>query len=208
MEGQDKNSNTIAIFVSLIVIAIVGAAVGFGYVHIANSKQKAPYEKILKTDGTDVKIETSYNDKYGIVRLNLIIDEVVEDWQIQSIDDDKTYINMICETKDKTVKKEYYFADVSLIKGEKIKATLVMEDSSLKDYIMLKDLLNGEIKLDISDYLTLDTDKRANLQQEFYDKQIEEKEKEKEAEKAKTQQKAPTRTAPASSSFLDNLFNF
>lgn len=85
-----------------------------------------------------------------------------------------------------------------MIKGENITGNRIFENLTLKDYVMMKDLLNGEITIDIPKYLTLDTEERDELQQKFYKK---------EQDKVVKKQ---NRTNPHknSSSFFNTLFDF
>ena len=192
---ENQNSNGLKSFLFIIFIFIVFASIIFGYFYFINNQQKAPYNRTVKINDTDTYIETSYNDKYDITRLDITIDEIIEDWQIKAIGNDKTDIKLECETQDKTVKKEYDFKDIPLNKGEKIKGNLIFENSTIKDYAMLKDLLNGKINIEIfQQYLSLDTKERDNLQQKYYNKE------------QVTKETPIRRNRP--SSFFDTLFDF
>lgn len=61
---------------------------------------------------------------------------------------------------------------------------------------MLKDLLSGDMQLELPKYVTLDTKERDKLQQEYYKK-----------EQASAQKKAPVRRN-SSPAFFDTLFDF
>ena len=62
----------------------------------------------------------------------------------------------------------------------------------------MKDLLNGEITIDIPKYLTLDTEERDKLQQEFYKKEQDKVVK-------KQNRTNPQKNSP---SFFNTLFDF
>ena len=128
MSDIENTNSTKLIILSVISLAIVGIFAIFSYFYMTNTQQKAPLDRTVQFSDTDVHIETSYNDKYGISRLDITIDEIVEDWQIKAIGEDTTFIKLECETKDKTIKKDYEFWNVKLNKGEKIKGSLIFEN--------------------------------------------------------------------------------
>lgn len=118
---QKSSKGLIYTFLAFVLIF----AFGIGIYLYNLSLQKSPFERINKIYDTNTHIETSYNSKYNIARLDITIDETVEDWQIKALGGNQIELNLECETKDKTVKKDYYFYDVILTKGEKIKASLI-----------------------------------------------------------------------------------
>ena len=107
MSDIENTNSTKLIILSVISLAIVGIFAIFSYFYMTNTQQKAPLDRTAQFSDTDVHIETSYNDKYGISRLDITIDEIVEDWRIKGIGEDTTFIKVECETKDKTIKKDY-----------------------------------------------------------------------------------------------------
>lgn len=198
MSDIENTNSTKLIILSIISLAIVGIFAIFSYFYMTNTQQKAPLDRTVQFSDTDVHIETSYNDKYGISRLDITIDEIVEDWQIKAIGEDTTFIKLECETKDKTIKKDYEFWNVKLNKGEKIKGSLIFENSTQKDYVMMKDLLSGDLKIENSEYLSLDTKERDKLQQDYYKK-----------EQNKTNKIKQIPVKPNNNpSFFNNLFDF
>jgi hypothetical protein len=198
MSDIENTNSTKLIILSVISLAIVGIFAIFSYFYMTNTQQKAPLDRTVQFSDTDVHIETSYNDKYGISRLDITIDEIVEDWQIKAIGEDTTFIKLECETKDKTIKKDYEFWNVKLNKGEKIKCSLIFENSTQKDYVMMKDLLSGDLKIENSEYLSLDTKERDKLQQDYYKK-----------EQNKTNKIKQIPVKPNNNpSFFNNLFDF
>lgn len=198
MSDIENTNSTKLIILSVISLAIVGIFAIFSYFYMTNTQQKAPLDRTVQFSDTDVHIETSYNDKYGISRLDITIDEIVEDWQIKAIGEDTTFIKLECETKDKTIKKDYEFWNVKLNKGEKIKGSLIFENSTQKDYVMMKDLLSGDLKIENSEYLSLDTKERDKLQQDYYKK-----------EQHKTNKIKQIPVKPNNNpSFFNNLFDF
>lgn len=198
MSDIENTNSTKLIILSVISLAIVGIFAIFSYFYMTNTQQKAPLDRTVQFSDTDVHIETSYNDKYGIPRLDITIDEIVEDWQIKAIGEDTTFIKLECETKDKTIKKDYEFWNVKLNKGEKIKGSLIFENSTQKDYVMMKDLLSGDLKIENSEYLSLDTKERDKLQQDYYKK-----------EQNKTNKIKQIPVKPNNNpSFFNNLFDF
>jgi hypothetical protein len=198
MSDIENTNSTKLIILSVISLAIVGIFAIFSYFYMTNTQQKAPLDRTVQFSDTDVHIETSYNDKYGISRLDITIDEIVEDWQIKAIGEDTTFIKLECETKDKTIKKDYEFWNVKLNKGEKIKGSLIFENSTQKDYVMMKDLLSGDLKIENSEYLSLDTKERDKLQQDYYKK-----------EQNKTNKIKQIPVKPNNNpSFFNNLFDF
>ena len=198
MSDIENTNSTKLIILSVISLAIVGIFAIFSYFYMTNTQQKAPLDRTVQFSDTDVHIETSYNDKYGISRLDITIDEIVEDWQIKAIGEDTTFIKLECETKDKTIKKDYEFWNVKLNKGEKIKGSLIFENSTQKDYVMMKDLLSGDLKIENSEYLSLDTKERDKLQQDYYKR-----------EQNKTNKIKQIPVKPNNNpSFFNNLFDF
>ena len=198
MSDIENTNSTKLIILSVISLAIVGIFAIFSSFYMTNTQQKAPLDRTVQFSDTDVHIETSYNDKYGISRLDITIDEIVEDWQIKAIGEDTTFIKLECETKDKTIKKDYEFWNVKLNKGEKIKGSLIFENSTQKDYVMMKDLLSGDLKIENSEYLSLDTKERDKLQQDYYKK-----------EQNKTNKIKQIPVKPNNNpSFFNNLFDF
>ena len=198
MSDIENTNSTKLIILSVISLAIVGIFAIFSYFYMTITQQKAPLDRTVQFSDTDVHIETSYNDKYGISRLDITIDEIVEDWQIKAIGEDTTFIKLECETKDKTIKKDYEFWNVKLNKGEKIKGSLIFENSTQKDYVMMKDLLSGDLKIENSEYLSLDTKERDKLQQDYYKK-----------EQNKTNKIKQIPVKPNNNpSFFNNLFDF
>ena len=198
MSDIENTNSAKVIILSAVSVVIIGILAVFSYVYMTNTQQKAPLDRTVQFSDTDVHIETSYNDKYGISRLDITIDEIVEDWQIKAIGEDTTFIKLECETKDKTIKKDYEFWNVKLNKGEKIKGSLIFENSTQKDYVMMKDLLSGDLKIENSEYLSLDTKERDKLQQDYYKK-----------EQNKTNKIKQIPVKPNNNpSFFNNLFDF
>ena len=198
MSDIENTNSAKVIILSAVSVVIIGILAVFSYVYMTNTQQKAPLDRILKLNDTDLHIETSYNDKYEISRLDITIDEIVEDWQIKAIGEDTTFIKLECETKDKTIKKDYEFWNIKLNKGEKIKGSLIFENSTQKDYVMMKDLLSGDLKIENSEYLSLDTKERDKLQQDYYKK-----------EQNKTNKIKQIPVKPNNNpSFFNNLFDF
>lgn len=194
-EKLNSNKSTITVILSVILFVILLCGGGF---YVYNAKQKSPFERTYKISDTDIYIKTTYNDKYNIGRLDITINEPVEDWQIKSIGYNTTDIVLECETTDKSIKKDYEIQDIPLIKGENITGNRIFENLTLKDYVMMKDLLNGEITIDIPKYLTLDTEERDKLQQEFYKKEQDKVVK-------KQNRTNPQKNSP---SFFNTLFDF
>ena len=194
-EKLNSNKSTITVILPVILFVILLCGGGF---YVYNAKQKSPFERTYKISDTDIYIKTTYNDKYNIGRLDITINEPVEDWQIKSIGYNTTDIVLECETTDKSIKKDYEIQDIPLIKGENITGNRIFENLTLKDYVMMKDLLNGEITIDIPKYLTLDTEERDKLQQEFYKKEQDKVVK-------KQNRTDPQKNSP---SFFNTLFDF
>ncbi|MCM1338458.1 MAG: hypothetical protein NC191_02165 [Muribaculaceae bacterium] len=195
MNKKQNLNKSLLIISSLVIFGIILGSAGF---YVYNEKQKSPLERTYKISNTDVHIKTVYNNKYNTGRLDITIDEPIEDWQIKAIGYDETYITLECETADKTVKKEYIITDIPLIKGEKITGNLIFENLALKDYAMMKELLSGDITIETPKYLTLDLKERDNLQQEFY------KNEQNKIIKAQNKAAAPKNN----SSFFNTLFDF
>ena len=194
-EKLSSNKSTITVILSVILFVILLCGGGF---YVYNVKQKSPFERTYKISDTEVHIKTTYNNKYNIGRVDITINEPVEDWQIKSIGYNTTDIVLECETTDKSIKKDYEIQDIPLIKGENITGNRIFENLTLKDYVMMKDLLNGEITIDIPKYLTLDTEERDKLQQEFYKKEQDKVVK-------KQNRTNPKKNSP---SFFNTLFDF
>ena len=103
-EKLNSNKSTITVILSVILFVILLCGGGF---YVYNAKQKSPFERTYKISDTDIYIKTTYNDKYNIGRLDITINEPVEDWQIKSIGYNTTDIVLECETTDKSIKKDY-----------------------------------------------------------------------------------------------------
>ena len=159
----------IAFFITLF-IAIVGIGGYMYYSHIEECK--APLYRSMSFGATDVNVDAFYNDKYDVIKVDLTVYEIIEDWQIDMIGSN-TEFTLVAQSMDSTLKKEFNFKDIFLKSGENIKGSLTIENVALKDFVMIKDLLNGNMTISYSKVLNLDSTERNKLKQEYYKKKEE-----------------------------------
>lgn len=127
-----------------------------------------PYESTEIVGDTAVSISATYNSKYHVAQIDLTIDEIVEDWQVRAtngvIKDD---VKLECETADGTIKKEFKFQNISLTEGEQITGSLSLDDTGLNDFVMIKDLLSGTVRVFYPPIINLDSKEREKLKQSY-----------------------------------------
>ena len=67
----------IAFFITLF-IAIVGIGGYMYYSHIEECK--APLYRSMSFGDTDVNVDAFYNDKYDVIKVDLTVYEIIDDW--------------------------------------------------------------------------------------------------------------------------------
>ncbi len=179
--NNTKNHNSLfkSLFIGIISAAIIlGAFAGFIYYEDIQAS-KEPYSTTWTFEDTDTHVNAAYNDNYEVVNVDLTIDEIIEQWQIDEIGSNITEIKIICKTYD-GLKKEFTFKDITLNPGEKIKGRYTMESATLKDFVMVKSLLQGDVTISYSQPLEMNSQKRKKLKQAYYQR----KEEQRKAEEA------------------------
>ena len=126
-----------------------------------------PYERHDNMGDTPVSVSATYNAKYHIAKIDLNIDEVIEKWQVTFSDGHINEIKLICETNDKTVKREFKFINIPLIQRETIKTSLTLDDVSLHDFVLIKELLSGNVNMTYPPIINLDSSEREKLKQYY-----------------------------------------
>ncbi|MCM1297798.1 MAG: hypothetical protein NC311_19850 [Muribaculaceae bacterium] len=162
----------VAFFITLFV-ALAGIG---GYMYYSYIQQcKAPLYRSTSFGDTNVNIDAFYNDKYKVIKLGLTVHETIEDWQIDTIGA-STDITLVVKSADGTLKRDFLFQNIFLKAGEIINGSLTIENSTLDDFVMIKELLNGEnMTISYSKVLDLDSKGRNKLKQEYYKKKEEER---------------------------------
>lgn len=152
----------LAVFIIIITVVITLGIVGY------REYCSLPYESTEIVGDTAVSISATYNSKYHVAKIDLTIDEIVEDWQVRAtnglIKDD---VKIECETSDGTVKKEFKFQNISLTEGEQITGSVSLDDTSLNDFVMIKDLLSGTVRVFYPPIINLDSKEREKLKQSY-----------------------------------------
>ncbi len=126
-----------------------------------------PYEGSFIFGDTTVIINATYNSKYQIAKIDLTLDEIIEDWQIKIANGNVEEIKLECETSDKTVKKEFKFKNIDLTEGEQIKGSITIESTKLNDFVLIKDLLSGDIMIYTPKIISVDSKEREKLKQYY-----------------------------------------
>lgn len=116
---------------------------------------------------TPITINATYNTRYHVAKIDLTIDEFIEDWQVNLTNGKIEAIKMVCETQDKTVKKEYKFNDIELTEGQQIKGSITADNMNLKDFNLLKELLSGQIEIFTPVIVSLDSSERNKIKQYY-----------------------------------------
>lgn len=143
----------------LVIVTIIGVA----YFEIC----KAPFNGNWVFSDTFVTVNARYNVKYNVIKIDLIVDEVIEDWQVKASNGNVEGISLECETSDKSIKREFKFDDVSLKTDEKIETSISIENAKLKDFLLVKDLLSGEVTIRYPLIISLDNAQREKMKQYY-----------------------------------------
>ena len=145
------------------VLLVIATIIGVAYFEIC----KAPFYGNWVFGDTLVTVNARYNVKYNVIKIDLIVDEVVEDWQVKASNGNVEGISLECETSDKSIKREFIFDDISLKTGEKIETSVSIENAKLKDFLLVKDLLSGEVTIHYPLIISLDNVQREKIKQYY-----------------------------------------
>lgn len=127
-----------------------------------------PYEGNFILGDTPITISATYNSRYRIAKINLTIEEVIEDWQVKTANGTINEIKLECETNDKTVKREFKFKNIDLTEGEQVKGSITIDNTKLKDFVLIKDLLSGDIMLYTPKIISIDSKERDKIKHYYY----------------------------------------
>lgn len=127
-----------------------------------------PYEGNFILGDTPISINATYNSRYRIAKINLTIEEIIEDWQVNTANGSINEIKLKCETNDKTVKKEFKFKNIDLTEGGQVKGSITIDNTKLKDFVLIKDLLSGDIMLYTPKIISVDSKERDKMKQYYY----------------------------------------
>ena len=133
---------------------------------------KEPYNISYRFGDTDTHIYANYNDKYKTINLQLVVDEVIEEWQIEANKELTTEITITC-IENNIGKKEFKFDNIKLIAGQKLKGYYTIENAELNDFVLIKDILEksplfGNVSINYSSIFQMDSSKREELKQQHY----------------------------------------
>lgn len=172
---KKDNDNPLKPLLTVILFTVIFLGLLLGFLHYKNIQiSKEPYSTTWLFADTNTHISASYNDDYDVINIDLTIDEIIEPWQIEEIGSNITEIKIICKTYD-GLKKEFNFKDITLNSGEKIKGRYTEENATLKDFVMVKSLLQGEVTISYSQPLEMDNQKRLKLKRAHYERKEEQR---------------------------------
>ena len=114
-EVKPKKKNFWWIFT--VIILTTATIIGTAHFEIC----KFPYYGDWVFGDTKITINANYNSKYNVIKINLVADEIIEDWQVNASGGNAKGIKLVCETSDKSLKREFQFDDISLETGKKLK---------------------------------------------------------------------------------------
>ncbi len=158
VKNQLKNKKIIIV----IIVSLLGIYLVHKWICIM------PFERSLVFSDTPATISATYNNKYHIGKINISLEEIVEDWQVNMTNGQIEEIKLKCETKDKTVKKEIIIKKIGLKEGEPITGSITIDNMEVKDFVLIKDLLAGEIILSLPKTISTDRKDREEMQ-EYYE---------------------------------------
>lgn len=95
------------------------------------------------------------------------IEPVLEKWQVTFSDGSINEIKLICETDDETVKKEFSFKNIPLVEGETINTSTSLDNISLNDFVLIKELLSGKVQMSYPPLINLDSTEREKLKKYY-----------------------------------------
>lgn len=126
-----------------------------------------PFERDDYLADTHVFVKATYSTKYHVAKINLTIDEVIEKWQVTFSNGSISEIKLICETDDETVKKEFSFKNILLLEGETINTSTSLDNISLNDFVLIKELLSGKVQMTYPPLINLDSAEREKLKKYY-----------------------------------------
>lgn len=129
---------------------------------------KFPYNGSFIFGDTEVSIKANYNSKYNVIKIDLITDQAIEEWQVDASGGTVEGIKLECETNDKSIKREFKFEDISLEVGKNVETSLSIENAQLKDFVMTKDLLHGQVTIFAPKIISLDSEEREQAKDYYY----------------------------------------
>ena len=163
-KNKPKRSLKHKIFAFLLIALIISCtAIFIVYREIC----AMPYERDDYLADTHVVVKATYNTKYHITKIDLTIDEVIEKWQVTLSNGNINEIKLICETNDKTVKKDFSFKNILLVEGETINTSTSLDNTSLKDFVLLKELLSGKVQMTYPPLINLNSAEREKLKKYY-----------------------------------------
>lgn len=165
-EDEQKDSNNFLVknvIISFFTILITLGGIYVGYLMDC----LAPFSYTNEFSDTPSTISASYSYKYNTIKIELLIDEIIEKWQVDVSNGVLDDITLRCKTLDGSLKKDFVFNDVEINRGEKIKCELIIEDATLNDFTTVKDLLGGVVQIYGPKIISLDLEERRKMK-EFY----------------------------------------
>lgn len=154
-------------FIILVILALSIWLIAY-YICIQKSKEidEAPYSTSWTFSDTKTYVNTKYNTKYDVIIIDLDIDQKIEQWQIDALNSNTTDIKITCQTYD-GLQKKFNFEDVRLNVGEKLKGKYIIEHATLKDFLMIKELLQGDATISFSKIISMDSKEREKQKQSY-----------------------------------------
>lgn len=146
-----------------VIVLTIATVVGVAFYEIC----KLPFSHNFVFGDTNVTINANYNSEYKIIKIDLLTDEIVEDWQVTVSDGKVDGIKLICENEDKSLKRDFQFEDIALETGKNVETSFSIENSNLKDFLMIKDLLSGDVSIQCPQIINLDSSEREKLKQYY-----------------------------------------
>lgn len=159
---QSKKFKTWQVFLIILIVLITICFIAYREIC------KFPYNESYLFGDTEVSVKANYNSKYNIIKIDLSADEVIEEWQVDASGGTVEGIKLECETNDKSIKREFKFEDISLEVGKNVETSLSIENAQLKDFVMTKDLLNGQVTIFAPKIISLDSEEREQAKDYYY----------------------------------------
>ena len=170
----EKETNTIVNSIMLFGITISLLLGLFGGLCLYDQYKIASSPSILtgKMDDTDISVVAEYHLKSRTISITLNLDEIIENWQVQYIGDSPINIKLTLKAEDGSAQKTIEFNNLSIMEGEKVSGICELIESSLQDFVQLKEIMSAEnLSIKIPKVISVDKKEREKCKNQFIQEQ-------------------------------------
>ena len=168
IEQQRKNKKIKIIVgvISFLLVLFIGELV---YNYYYEQKMGKPFARERIIGDTPIKFEGHYNKNEKSMYIDLLTEEKIEPWQVESFGNGKVLLTIEFETK--SGKKELQYYNITFKTGENLAANYKIENIGFKEYAEIREIFQRTdskvINIRYNNVITFDSKERAELKKEY-----------------------------------------